>query len=162
MVRSTPGSTRPGARTRLSRSSEGLLVVVREIRMSKEENEMKQTKTPRSSPGTWFVLTIFLFLSSSPTWAQSAADIEKFSGDKLHEERAYTLGTAAFIWGFPMNELYRVRAKSVSQGHKVNAFNHARKLFTAEQAIKLGVVRANERHALLSCLARPFDRAGRG
>jgi hypothetical protein len=82
-------------------------------------------------------------VTAPPTWGQSAADAEKFSGDKLHEERAYTLGTAAFIWGFPMNELYRVRAKSVSQGHKVNTFNHARKLFTAEQAIKLGVVRAN-------------------
>ncbi len=34
-----------------------------------------------------------------------AADVEKFSSDKLHEERAYTLGTSAFIWGFPMTEL---------------------------------------------------------
>jgi hypothetical protein len=72
-----------------------------------------------------------------------AADVEKLSSDKLHEERAYTLGTSAFIWGFPMTELYRVRDKSVSQGHKVNTFNHDRKLFTAEQAIELGVVRAN-------------------
>jgi hypothetical protein len=31
---------------------------------------------------------------------------------KLREERAYTLGTAAFLWGFTMNELYRVRSRN--------------------------------------------------
>jgi hypothetical protein len=53
---------------------------------------MKQTKTPRSSLGTWFVLATFLFLSASPTWGQSVADKEKFSDDKLREERAYLCG----------------------------------------------------------------------
>ena len=104
---------------------------------------MQQTKTWRSYLGTWFALATFLFLSASPTWGKSAADTKKFSDDKLHEERAYTLGTAAFIWGFPMNELYRVRAKSVSQGNKLNSFHHLRKLIDAELAIKQGVVRAN-------------------
>jgi len=42
-----------------------------------------------------------------------------------------------------MNELYRVRAKSVSQGNKLNSFQHLRKLIDAELAIKQGVVRAN-------------------
>ena len=58
---------------------------------------MKHNKTPRLYLGT--VLATLIFLSASPTWGQSAADAGKFSNDKLHEERAYTLGTAAFIWG---------------------------------------------------------------
>jgi hypothetical protein len=60
---------------------------------------MQHTKTWRSYLGRWFFLATFLFLSASPAWAQSAADTKKFSDDKLHEERAYTFGTAAFTWG---------------------------------------------------------------
>ncbi len=76
---------------------------------------MQHTKTWKSYLGTWFVLATFLFFSASPTWAEGAADVEKFSGDKLHEERAYTLGTAAFIWGFP-TEYFNQRTKGVTNG----------------------------------------------
>lgn len=62
------------------------------------------------TPTTTTIIAFVLVLSMGPYAAAQVSD------DKLHEERAYTLGTAAFIWGFPMNELYRVRAKSLSQG----------------------------------------------
>lgn len=103
---------------------------------------MQHAKTARSYLGAWFVLATFLFLSASPTWGQSAAGVEKFSDDKLREERAYTLGTTAFTWGFPMNELYRVRATFLQKA-KLNAFANIRELLTYEVAKKVGVVRAN-------------------
>lgn len=69
--------------------------------------------------------------------------IEKLSAEKLREEYAYTIGTAAFIWGLPSMELYRVGDRWLSQGGKVNTFQHACTLFTPEVAGKLGVVWAN-------------------
>ncbi len=103
---------------------------------------MQHTKTRRSYLGRWFFLATFLFLSASPTWGQSAAGVEKFSDDKLREERAYTLGTTAFTWGFTMNELYRVRDTFLKKG-KLNAFANIRELLTYEVAKKVEVVRAN-------------------
>ncbi len=67
---------------------------------------------------------------------------ETFSAAQLREERAYTLGTTAFEWGFPMNELYRVRDRSLKKG-KLNTFANVRKLIDAELAVEIGVVRAN-------------------
>ena len=64
--------------------------------------------------------------------------------EKIREEQAYTLGTAAFLWGFTMNELYRVRSVHVDkQGVPVNTFLHNREVTTAEIARKQGVVRPN-------------------
>jgi hypothetical protein len=64
--------------------------------------------------------------------------------DQIREEKAYALGTAAFLWGFTMNELYRVRSRHVdTQGVPVNTFTHMRELTTPEIARKIGVVRPN-------------------
>jgi hypothetical protein len=64
--------------------------------------------------------------------------------EKIREEQAYVLGTAAFLWGFTMNELYRARSNHVDkQGVPLNTLNHARELMTPEGARKLGVVRPN-------------------
>jgi hypothetical protein len=64
--------------------------------------------------------------------------------EKIREEQAYTLGTAAFLWGFTMNELYRVRSAHVDkQGAALNAFVHNREVTTPEIARKMGVVRPN-------------------
>lgn len=66
------------------------------------------------------------------------------TAEKLREERAYTLGTAAYMWGFTMNELYRVRSASLAKpGNAINKFEHVRALMTPELARKVGVVRAN-------------------
>ncbi len=66
------------------------------------------------------------------------------STDKVREEQAYTLGTAAYLWGFTMNELYRVRSVHLAKpGNTVNRFDHLRVLMTPELARKVGVVRAN-------------------
>ena len=88
------------------------------------------------------IVAMLFVVTSPPTWGQSAADVAKFSDDKLREERAYTLGTTAFTWGFPMNELYRVRDTFLKKG-KLNAFANIRELLTYEVAKKVGVVRAN-------------------
>ena len=64
--------------------------------------------------------------------------------EKVREEQAYTLGTAAYLWGFTMNELYRVRSVHLAKsGNAVNRFDHLRVLMTPELARKVGVVRAN-------------------
>ena len=64
--------------------------------------------------------------------------------EKIREEQAYTLGTAAYLWGFTMNELYRVRSVHLGKpGNAVNRFDHLRVLMTPEQARRVGVVRAN-------------------
>src|SRR5690242_14934466 len=57
--------------------------------------------------------------------------------EKIREEQAYTLGTAAFLWGFTMNELYRVRSAHVDkQGVPANTFLHNREVTTPEIARK--------------------------
>ncbi len=62
----------------------------------------------------------------------------------IAEERAYALGVAAYLWGFTMNELYRVRSTALARpGGAVNAFFHRRELMTPEQARAGGVVRSN-------------------
>jgi hypothetical protein len=76
------------------------------------------------------------------TATETSAAGEKYSAAKLREERAYTLGTTAFEWGFPMNELYRVRDRSLKKG-KLNTFANVRKLIDAKLAVEIGVVRAN-------------------
>ncbi len=66
------------------------------------------------------------------------------SPEKVREEHAYTLGTSAYLWGFTMNELYRVRSTALAKpGAAVNKFDHIRTLLTPEQAHKVNVVRAN-------------------
>ena len=81
---------------------------------------------------------------------------KQFSAAELREERAYTLGTTAFEWGFPMNELYRVRDRSLKKG-KLNTFTNVRKLIDAKLAAEIGVVRANS--ATLYSLAWLFSRS---
>ena len=50
------------------------------------------------------ILTFALFFTLAPiTSAQEMND-----GRSVREEQAYTLGTAAYTWGFTMTELYRV------------------------------------------------------
>ncbi len=69
---------------------------------------------------------------------------EILSPDQVRGEQAYTLGTSAFLWGFTMNELYRVRSVSLAKpGNAINRFEHVRALMTPELARKVGVVRAN-------------------
>lgn len=66
------------------------------------------------------------------------------SPKSVREEHAYTLGTSAFLWGFTMNELYRVRSNSLAKpGAAVNKFDHNRTLLTPEEAHAINVVRAN-------------------
>lgn len=66
------------------------------------------------------------------------------SPEKVREEHAYTLGTTAYLWGFTMNELYRVRSASLAKpGATVNKFDHNRTLLTPEAAHTINVVRAN-------------------
>ncbi len=51
------------------------------------------------------------------------------SADTIREERAYPLGTAAYLWGFTMNELYRTRSHALATpGAAVNTFSHRRVL----------------------------------
>lgn len=80
------------------------------------------------------------------TQAQNAParGAEILSSEKIREEQAYTLGTAAYLWGFTMNELYRVRSAALAKpGNAINKFEHVRALMTPELARKVGVVRAN-------------------
>ena len=66
------------------------------------------------------------------------------SPGQLAEERAFAFGTTAVLWGFTLNELYRVRSAVVSRpGGGVNRFFHRDVLLTPEQARKGGVVRSN-------------------
>ena len=66
------------------------------------------------------------------------------SADTIREERAYMLGTAAYLWGFTMNELYPARSHALATpGAAVNTFAHRRALLTPEMARKGGVVRSN-------------------
>ena len=69
---------------------------------------------------------------------------DPLSPDKIREERTYALGTAAYLWGFTMNELYRVRSHALAEpGAAVNTLAHSRALLTPEAARKGGVVRSN-------------------
>ena len=53
-------------------------------------------------------------------------------------------GHTAYLWGFTMNELYRVRSVHLAKsGDAVNRFDHVRALMTPELARRVGVVRAN-------------------
>jgi hypothetical protein len=70
--------------------------------------------------------------------------VDSIATEKIREEQAYTLGTAAYLWGFTMNELYRVRSVHLSKpGNAVNRFDHVHALMTPELARRVGVVRAN-------------------
>ena len=74
----------------------------------------------------------------------TALAAETPSPDKIREQQSYTLGTAAYLRGFTMNELYRVRSVHVAKpGNAVNRFDHVRVLATPELARRYGVVRAN-------------------
>ena len=53
---------------------------------------VKKLKNFRTVSLLTAIVAMLLVVTSPPTWGQSAADVEKFSDDKLREERAYTLG----------------------------------------------------------------------
>ena len=67
----------------------------------------------------------------------------KLTPEQIREEQAYTLGTAAFAWGFTMTELYRVRHESLSVFGCFNKFVHLRQLLNAAASRQTGVVSAN-------------------
>src|SRR5262245_34937734 len=98
-------------------------------------------------------LTVTALLAASTLLGWLATDVHAqgqattATAEKTREEQAYTLGTAAFLWGFTMNELYRVRSAHVDkQGVPVNTFLHNREVTTPEIARKQGVVRRSEEH----------------
>ena len=62
---------------------------------------------------------------------------------QVREEQAYTLGTAAFAWGFTMTEIYRIRHVTLTQFDSFNQFSHFRQLMNAAASRQGGVVSAN-------------------
>jgi hypothetical protein len=99
---------------------------------------MKMTMKPTK----FNALTIVAVLAFS--LATPARATETPSPEKVREEQAYTLGSAAYVWGFTMNELYRARSIQLAKpGIVVNKFDHFRVLMTPELARKAGVVRSN-------------------
>jgi len=85
------------------------------------------------------ILTFALLFAFAPiTSAQEA--IKETS---VREEQAYTLGTAAYTWGFTMTELYRVRDMTLRATDALNKFAHYRKLADPESTRAAGVVSAN-------------------
>ncbi|MBC2744502.1 MAG: DUF1254 domain-containing protein [Desulfosarcina sp.] len=85
------------------------------------------------------ILAFALVLAlASTTTAQDTND-----GRKVREEQAYTLGTAAYTWGFTMTELYRVRDMTLEMQDALNRFAHARELSDPETSRAGGVVSAN-------------------
>jgi hypothetical protein len=63
--------------------------------------------------------------------------------EKILEEQAYMLGMSAYLWGYTMNELYRLRSNFLAARHSVglNRWEHFRDLIGPESAHRLGVVR---------------------
>ena len=85
------------------------------------------------------ILILSVFCTVSFSYGQ---DMEKQG--KIIEEQAYTLGTSAYLWGYTMNELYRVRDNFLKQkGNELNKFNHFQTLLTPSLAREMGVVSAN-------------------
>ncbi len=79
-----------------------------------------------------------------PRLSETRSKVDSIAAEKVREEQAYALGTAAYLWGFTMNELYRVRSVHLAKpGNAVNRFDHLRVLMTPELARRVGVVRAN-------------------
>jgi len=67
----------------------------------------------------------------------------KLTPEQVREEQAYTLGTAAFAWGFTMTELYRVRHAFIKNFDGLNKFIHFRQLANPVTSRQGGVVSAN-------------------
>jgi len=67
----------------------------------------------------------------------------KLTPEQIREEKAYTLGTAAFAWGFTMTEIYRVRHDFLKNFGSVNKFFHFRQLANPVTSRQGGVVSAN-------------------
>ena len=59
--------------------------------------------------------------------------------EKIREEQAYTVGTSAYVWGFTMNELYRIRSAFLATpGNAVNKFEHIRELVRIQPGSRRG------------------------
>jgi hypothetical protein len=77
-----------------------------------------------------FVLVFLLFASSS--FAQERKE-RQLTAEQLHEEEAYSIGLQAYIYGYPIVEMYRTRYIRVwnpaSKGRApINHFRHAQQL----------------------------------
>ena len=85
------------------------------------------------------ILSFALCLALAPmTSAQDTDD-----GRSVREEQAYTLGTAAYTWGFTVTELYRVRDMTLGANDALNKFAHLRALSDPATSRAVGVVSAN-------------------
>lgn len=81
----------------------------------------------------FFYLVIWLITAILPAMAP-AAPPEPISAEQAREEYAYTLGVQAYIYGYPLVEMYRVRHKAVfdpanKNRTPLNQFRHMRALF---------------------------------
>jgi hypothetical protein len=86
-----------------------------------------RTRTPLAATALLAARTLLGWLAPD---VQAQDQVAAATGEKIREEQAYTLGTAAFLWGFTLNELYRVRSGFVdAQGVPINAFVHNRELW---------------------------------
>jgi len=92
----------------------------------------------------WLLCPIFLFGLVGMIAYPADAQAKQTAENPVLEEQAYTLGTSAYLWGFPMTELYRVRDHFLKQkGNRLNRFSHFQTLLTAKTAREMGVVSAN-------------------
>jgi hypothetical protein len=92
-------------------------------------------ETPAMKQRTRITCSLTTLVALTPALAGPAPAQEAPSAEKIGEEQAYTLGTAANLWGFTMNELYRVRSAFLAKpGNAVNRFDHVRALRTPKLA----------------------------
>ena len=82
---------------------------------------------------------LILVVCTLPVTGVAPAD----DSSQVREEQAYTLGTAAYAWGFTMTELYRVRHVSTTARDELNRFHHFQTLFDPKTSTAAGVVSAN-------------------
>src|SRR5580693_3122030 len=78
--------------------------------------------------GFAFVLT----WATLPVWAQQQTP-EPLTPEQAREEYAYTIGVQAYVYGYPLIEMYRIRFKGVcdpdnTQRVPLNRFRHRREL----------------------------------
>ena len=90
-----------------------------------------------------------LWLTGHPTLSRAHEESNPGQPLTISEEHAYTLGTTAYLWAFPMMDLYRVRDGSIKGYGGPNKFSHTKGLFNAEISKKLGVVSANNAPSIL-------------
>lgn len=86
-----------------------------------------------------FVVSFALVLALVPVLSAQDTNDE----GKIREEQAYTLGTTAYVWGFTMIELYRVRDMTLRALDAHNKFFHHRDLAEPVSSRAGGVVSAN-------------------